>query len=147
MKKLGVGSLFGEMPLLGQTMVVTRAITGQAGATVAVMDAEQARELIRANPVAVVEQLGPRLAAADVDYYRAQFQPLLSRMAALLLELAGEGSTVEGIRQEAIGEKIGSRREPIANRLLVMKTKKLIEVGRNRITILNREALQELSEW
>ena len=145
-KKLTVGTLFGEMPLLGQTMLITKAISGEAGATVAVMDVDAARELLEANSVLAVEMLGPRLAKSDEQHYRALFQTADSRIAALLLEIAGGGATVEGLTQCEIGETLGMYRETVANTLNAMKIDRLIEVGRMKITLLDKQALRELSE-
>jgi len=145
-KKLTIGTLFGEMPLLGQTMLITRAISGEAGATVAFMDLDAARKLLEANSLLAVEVLGPRLAQSDEQLYRALFQTADSRIAALLLEIAGRGTTVEGLTQGEIGETLGMYRETVANTLNAMKMDRLIEVSRMKITLLDKHALQELSE-
>src|SRR5215208_2397300 len=52
-KKLTMGALFGDMPLIGQTMVITKAVAGDAGASVAVMDADRVRELMKANAISI----------------------------------------------------------------------------------------------
>jgi CRP-like cAMP-binding protein len=145
-KELRAGVLFGEMTLLGQTMLETKAIVGTEGAAVSIMDAEAAKEWIKANPILIVEKLGHRLAEIEAHHYRSSFQLADSRVAALLLELVGEGSRVEGLTHEEIGEKIGLYRETVTNVLKAMKVGKLIEVGRKRITILNKRALLELSK-
>lgn len=143
-KKLTIGTLFGDMPLMGQTMLVTRAISGEAGATVAVIDLDAARGLLEVN--SIVEKLGPRLAHSDEEHYRALFQTADSRIAALLLEIAGGGTTVEGLTQCEIGEVLGMYRETVANTLNAMKGEKLIDVSRMKITLIDKRALQELSE-
>lgn len=134
------------MPLLGQTMLITRAISGDAGATVAVMDLNAAREWLESDSINVVEKLGPKLAYIDDQHYRTIFQTADSRIAALLLELAGEGSMIEGLTQSKIGEVLGIYRETVANMLNAMKKERLIDVGRMRITILDKRAMRELSE-
>lgn len=90
--------------------------------------------------------LGPKLAHADQQHYRALFQTADSRIAALLLELAGEGMTIEGLTQAEIGETLGIYRETVANMLNAMKRDRVIDVGRMKITILGRRAMRELSE-
>ncbi len=144
-KKLTIGSLFGDMPLLGQTMVVAQAVSGPAGAMVAVMNTDRVRELIKANADSLAEKLYPRLASLDTEHYRAIFQKADSRVAALLLKLAGEGSTVEGVKQSQLGERIGLVRETVAVVLGSMKADKLITIDRKKTTILDREALEKLS--
>jgi len=144
-KKLTIGAMFGDMPLLGQTMVVTQAVSGPAGATVGVMNAERVRELINSNVDSLAERLYPRLALAEAEHYRAIFQKADSRLAALLLELAGEGSTVEGIKQAQLGERIGLMRETVAVVLNSMKKDKIVGIDRKKTTILDRNALEKLS--
>jgi CRP/FNR family transcriptional regulator, cyclic AMP receptor protein len=145
-KNLESGTLFGEMPLLGQTMLGTLAVSGTEGATLAVIDVHTAREWIKANPVALVEKIGPRLALVETEHYRTRFQLADSRIASLLLELVGESLTIEGLTHGELGERIGIYRETATNMLNAMKLDHIIEVGRKRITILNKKALQELSE-
>jgi CRP-like cAMP-binding protein len=144
-KELLTGTLFGEMPLLGQTMMVTQAISGSAGATVAAINEEQVTQLIKSNPVALAGKLYPRLAAAETDYYRARFQQVVPRLAALLLNLAGEETVIKGITQRELGEKIGLLRETTTVALAKMKASKLITIGRMNTTILDRKGLEELS--
>lgn len=144
-KKLTIGAVFGDMPSLGQTMIVTQAVSGPAGATVGVMDAGRVRALMKANADSLAERLYPRLASAEAEHYRVIFQKADSRVAALLLEIAGEGSIVEGVKQAQLGERIGLVRETVAVVLASMKTDKLITIDRKKTTILNREALERLS--
>jgi CRP-like cAMP-binding protein len=145
-KTLVIGTLFGKMPLLGQTMVVTQAISGEAGAMVAAMNEEQVSQLIKADPIAIARQLYPRLAAAEADHYRARFQQVGPRLAALILNLAGKGTSIEGLTQREMGEKTGVLRETASVALADMKAKKLIAIKRKEIIILDRKALEELSQ-
>jgi CRP-like cAMP-binding protein len=144
-KKLLAGTLFGEVPLLGQTMVITQAVAGGAGATLARLDASRVRELIEANALALAERLYPRLAAVEAEHYRAIFQPAESRVAALLLELADDGATVEGLTQRELGERLGVVRETVLMAMAALKAKKLIGVERRKTTLFDRKALEQLS--
>jgi CRP-like cAMP-binding protein len=67
-------------------------------------------------------------------------------VAALLLELVGEGSTVEGLTHGEMAEMIGVYRETVTTVLQAMKVDRLIEIGRKTITILDRRAMQDLSD-
>jgi CRP-like cAMP-binding protein len=145
-KELKTGALFGELNLLGQTMLGTRAIVGRQGARVAVMNADSAKEWVKTNPVPILEKLGHRLAEIEAQHYRASFQLADSRVAALLLELAGEGSAVRGFTHDELGAKIGLYRETMTNVLDAMKFDRLIKVGRKSVTIIDKRALRELSE-
>src|SRR6185503_16554150 len=73
-KNLGPGALFGDFPLLGQTMIGTRAITGSPGATITIIDVDTAREWIKSAPLWAVEMLGKRLAKVEGEHYRSRFQ-------------------------------------------------------------------------
>jgi CRP-like cAMP-binding protein len=145
-KELEAGVLFGELSLLGQTMLGTRAIVGTSGATVTVMNTEAVMEWIKAHPVSILEKLGNRLADIEAQHYRSSFQLVDSRVAALLLKLAGDGVTVEGLTHGELGEKISVYRETVTTVLQAMKADKLIDIGRKTITLLDKRALQELSE-
>ena len=134
------------MPLLGQSMLVTEALAGPSGVTAAVMDVPAARQSIAADPTAVFELIGPRLAAAERDYFRAQFQSHDSAVAGLLLRQAGGGVVIEGTTQEALAQEIGIYRETINLVLREFKSLGLIETRNRRITILDKESLRELSE-
>ena len=144
--ELEAGILFGDMSLLGQTMLSCKAIAGSKGVTVAVMNVEKAAKWIEQQGLALFQELGPRLGFLETDHYRTTFQTVDSRVAGLLLELAGANSTVKGYTQEDLGEQIGAYRETITNAIHEMKANRFIEVGRKSITILDKRALRELSE-
>jgi CRP-like cAMP-binding protein len=145
-KELYPGTLFGNMPLLGQTMLSTEAVAGAEGALISFMSSDSARQWIAAKPVLIFEKIGSRLALVEAEHYRAGFQLADSRIAALLLELAGERTTVKGITHAKMGERLGLYRETVTVILDAMKVDKLIEVGRMKITLLDKRALRELSE-
>jgi CRP-like cAMP-binding protein len=145
-KELAPGSLFGDVPLLGQTMLVTEAVAGAEGALISFMSAETARGWIRSSPVAILEKVGSKLALVEDEHYRSIFQLADSRIAAFFIEYAGEGSTVEGLTHQEIGERLGMYRETVTHTLGTMKVDKLIEVDRMKITLLDKRALRELSE-
>ena len=144
--ELDQGALFGDMPLLGQTMLGCQAIAGSEGVTVGVMDVELIREWIKTNPLEIFQELGPRFAQVQGEHYKTEFQISDSRLAGLLLELAGGELNVEGFTHEELGEMIGVYRETVTTVLNAMKLDRLIEIGRKSIKILDRRALQELSE-
>lgn len=78
-KTLEAGALIGELPLLGQSMFGTAATACPQGATIAVMNAEAAREWIKKNPLALMEMVGPRLARTEAAHYRdSAFEDRLS---------------------------------------------------------------------
>ncbi len=144
--ELKQGNVFGDMSLLGQTLLGCKAITGSQGVKVAVIDIEKVTDWIRQDAITLFQELGPRLGLVEADHYRASFQTIESRVAGLLLEIAGNTSSVEGHTHQDIGEQIGVYRESVTNAIHEMKMNGFVEVGRMRITILDKRALKELSE-
>jgi CRP-like cAMP-binding protein len=143
--ELGENTLFGEMPLLGQTMLGCQAIVGSGGVTLGVIDVDQVTELVGPG-LSILEKLGPRLAHVEADHYRAIFQNAESRVAALILELAGTESTITGLTHDDLANQLGMYRETVT--IAIKKLKKLgtLRISRKIITILNKKKLTELSQ-
>lgn len=104
-KRLTAGTLFGDLPLLGQTMLITKAIAADGGAEIGFMDSETAKRWARTNTLVLLEKIGSRLFEIEEEHYSSHFQLADSRIAGLLLKLAGKGSVIEGgvIRNWEIG--------------------------------------------
>src|ERR1044072_5124161 len=143
---LSLGTLFGEMSLLGQSMFGTSAVAGPSGVNLAMMNADQARTWAEQNSPALLELIGSQLIRVEHDHYRSLFHLTDSRLAALLLEMAGAGASITGLTHREIGERMGIYRETVTNVLGEMKTQGLIKIGRASITILNKKALREMSD-
>jgi CRP-like cAMP-binding protein len=139
------GYMFGNLPLLGQTMALTESLAGKEGTVLGVLDIQTARRLIDANSIRVLEVLGPRLASVETELYRARFQSSDSRLAAFILKLS-ETNKLEGLSHTDLGHMTGMYRETVTNTLSVIEENKMIEIKRKKITILDKQALQELSE-
>jgi CRP-like cAMP-binding protein len=139
-------ALFGDMSLLGQTMLGCQAIAGPQGATLGVMNRELMLKWVQSDPIAILQKTGSRLSLIEVEQYRTAFHTVDSRLAALLLELTDKTSSITGYTHEELGEQIGAYRETITNALDALSLKGFIEVGRMKITLLNKKALRELSE-
>jgi len=65
-----------------------------------------------------------------------------------LLQLSDEGGStvITGLTHQDLGEQIGTYRETTTQTLNSFKADGLIEIGRKRITILDREGLQLIAE-
>ena len=144
-KQIEAGGVFGELPLLGQTMLVTEAVAGTPGAIIATISVEAADELITSDPASVIEMVGQRLAAVEREYIRAQMQ-LYDSMSAVLLRLADAGNEIEGIKQEELGEEVGINHVTLYNILNELESLGLIRIQDNGITILDKAGLRRLSE-
>ena len=145
-KVIGEGTLFGDLPLLGQSLLGTKARAGEAGAAVAIIDATAAAELIRRDPLRLVNLIGPRLADVEAAHFKTRFQLADSRVADALLELAGEETEVVGLSHRALGLKLGLYRETVTSVLSIMKSGGLISVGRRRVSLLDKPGLQRLRD-
>lgn len=111
-----------------------------------VMNLEAAKQWISEYPVELFEMIAPRFSEIEFEHYRSQFQLIDSRLAALILKLSAEGSTVEGLSHAELGEFLGAYRETVTNTLSLMELDGIIQVNRMKITIFDKRALQELSE-
>jgi CRP-like cAMP-binding protein len=119
-KDLSPGALFGNLPLLGQTMLGTEALAGSGGATLGVVDRQRTKRIVETNPIGILDKLGSRLSSIETDHYRVRFQLADSRLAALILNLSGEAPSVEGLSHEELGEMLGIYRETVTTSLGVM---------------------------
>ena len=144
-KRLPAGTFFGEMPLLGQSMLITKALAGEGGAEIGFMDEDTAKRWARTNTLVLLEKIGGRLFEVEEEHYSSHFQLADSRIAGLLLKLAGKDSVIEGVSHQELGDRLGLYRETVTVILDAWKLDKLIEVNRMRITILEKRALKELS--
>jgi Crp-like helix-turn-helix domain/FG-GAP repeat len=136
--------IFGRKELLAKLDTATRP-SGGVGLTILGAADGDRFERIKANALALAERLYPRLAAVEAEHYRTIFQPAESRVAALLLELAGNGSTIEGLTQRQLGERIGLVRETVVMVMASLKAKKLIGIDRRKVVLFDKKALSELS--
>ncbi len=144
---LNDGSMFGEMSLLGQRMHNTfaEAITD---CTICVMNRDDLERLILNRPqiaLRILEITGNRLRETEEQLEALAFKSIPSRLAALLLRLARDGDEVVGLTHQDLAEMIGTYRETTTQTLNDMKAQGILEIGRRRITILDKEKLAEIA--
>ncbi|HHB91164.1 MAG TPA: Crp/Fnr family transcriptional regulator [Anaerolineae bacterium] len=142
------GSMFGEMSLLGQRMYNTfaEAITD---CTICVMSRNDLERLILNRPqiaLRILEITGRRLRETEEQLEALAFKSIPSRLAALLLRLAGESNEVTGLTHQDLAEMIGTYRETTTQTLNDMKAEGIIAIGRRRITILDKAKLAEIAQ-
>jgi len=145
-KKVGVGTLFGEMPALGQTMLGAEAVAEET-TKVAVINAAEFEKLASASPsfaLNLLSQVGPRLVEAERRHEQAAFQPVTSRIASLLVQSADKDRQVVGQTHQDMADKLGVYRETVTNAIAELKADKVIKVGRKRISILDMDALKKM---
>jgi len=142
------GAMFGEMSLLGQRLHNTfaEAITD---CVICVMSRDDLERLVLNRPqvaLRLLEITGNRLRETEEQLEALAFKSVPSRLAALLLRLTGDGGEVAGLTHQDLAEMIGTYRETTTQTLNDMKAQGILEIGRRRITILDKEALREIAE-
>lgn len=145
---LSDGTLFGEMSLLGQRMHNTfaEAITD---CTICVMSRNDLERLVLTRPqvaLRILEITGNRLRETEEQLEALAFKSIAARLAALLLRLARDGNEVAGLTHQDLAEMIGTYRETTTQTLNDMKARGIVEIGRRKITILDKQALQKIAE-
>lgn len=146
---VGPGTIFGEMALIGQGMHNTFAEAIE-DCVLWVMSREDVERMLVTKPkvaLRIFENLGSRLKEAEARFEEIAFKGIPARLASLLLQLSGEAGedTISGMTHQDLGEQIGTYRETTTQTLNTFKSEGLIDIGRKRITILDREGLQRIA--
>lgn len=147
---VGPGSIFGEMALIGQGMHNSFAEAIE-DCVFYVMSREEVERLLLTKPkvaVRLFEDLGRRLKEAETRLEELAFRGIPARLASRLLQLADEqgSDTITGLTHQDLGEQIGTYRETTTQTLNMFKGEGLIDIGRKRIVIVDREGLQRVAE-
>ncbi len=147
---LGPGTLFGEMPLLGQQLHNTFAEAAE-DCVIFVMSRKDLERLFLNKPqvaLRVLDITGRRLRDVEDRLQTMAFKGIPARLASLLLLLAEENDSLEviGMTHQDLAETVGTYRETATQVLNDLKAQGLIEIGRKRITILDPEGLLAVAE-
>ncbi len=147
---LGPHTLFGEMALLGTKMHNTFAEAVE-DCLICVMSRTDLERLILSKPqvaLRILEITGKRLREAEERLESMAFKGIPARLASLLLRLSEEQGSdeVTGLTHQDLAESVGTYRETATQVLNDLKSQGLIEIGRKRIKILDKEALTEIAE-
>lgn len=145
-KTVEAGTIFGDMPTLGQSMLGARAVAAEAS-KVTFINPGDFEKLAAASPAVALNlarQIGPRLVDAERRHEQSAFQPVTSRVASLLLKLGGGKKEVTGYTHQEMADLLGVYRETVTNGIAELKQDRLIKVGRKRITLLDVGALRKL---
>ena len=147
---VGPGAIFGEMALIGQGMHNTFAEATE-DCVLLVMSREDVERLLVTKPkvaLRIFEELGSRLKETEARLEEMGFRGIPARLASFLLQTADEqgADTVTGLTHQDLGEQIGTYRETTTQTLNTFKADGLIEIGRKRITILDRPGLERIAE-
>jgi len=147
---VGPGAIFGEMALIGQGMHNTFAEATE-DCVLLVMSRQDVERLLVTKPkvaLRIFEELGSRLKDTEARLEEIAFKGIPARLASFLLQTADEQGTdtVTGLTHQDLGEQIGTYRETTTQTLNTFKADGLIDIGRKRITILDRPGLERIAE-
>lgn len=147
---LGPHTLFGEMALLGTKMHNTFAEAVE-DCLICVMSRTDLERLILNKPqvaLRILEITGKRLREAEERLESMAFKGIPARLASLLLRLSDEQKSdeVTGLTHQDLAESVGTYRETATQVLNDLKSQGLIEIGRKRIEILDKEGLYDIAE-
>jgi CRP-like cAMP-binding protein len=142
---LGSGSLFGEDSLLGGEGPDTYAVALEP-CTIWMMPRKEALEISSTEAMfgfGLVQAMGQRLMEAENRLEQMAYSTIASRLAALLLELAGDDDKgiVHATHQD-LADMLGTWRETISKTLQDFRRRGLVSSGRRQLTLLDREGLQ-----
>ncbi len=144
---LGDGALFGEMSLLGQRMHNTFA-EAISDCTICVMSKTDLERLVLTRPQVALRMLeitGNRLRETEEQLEALAFKSIPARLAGLLLRLARDEDAIVGLTHQDLAEMIGTYRETTTQTLNDMKAEGIIEIGRRRLKILDKDALMRIA--
>jgi CRP/FNR family cyclic AMP-dependent transcriptional regulator len=141
--RLGPNSFFGEMSCIAQGMYDAFAEAAE-DSIVFTMSCADVGRLLATNPqvsLRLLEAMGRRVIEAEQQLEEVAFKGLVPRVAALLLK-ASDGGEVRGLSHQDLADRLGVYRETVTGALKALKTVGAIDVGRKRIRILDRGALE-----
>ena len=148
-RRLGPGSVFGEMGLMGQTMQGEFAEATQA-TLVCTATREEVLRILREHPdvaVRFLEVIGGRLKLLEERLEHAVFSPVPVRLASFILANAdSKTGVVSGFTHAEMGDTIGALRQTVTETLSKWKDGGLIEVSHKRIQIKDWNRLKELAQ-
>jgi CRP/FNR family transcriptional regulator, cyclic AMP receptor protein len=144
------GAVFGEMAFIGQGMHNTFAEASE-DCVLCVMGRSDVERMLLTKPkvaLRIFEVLSRRLQEAEARVEEIAFKGIPARLASLLLQLADESGsdTISGFTHQDLGEQIGTYRETTTQTLNTFKAEGLIDIGRKKIAILDREGLTRIAE-
>ncbi len=142
------GTFFGEMPLLGERMRNTYAEAAE-DCLLCVMSQHDIERLVLTKPevgLRMIAVLSRRLAESEARLEDLAYRSVSARLASVLLRLAQEGNSVEGITHEELGDMVGAYRETVTKTLNEFQSAGYVKLGRRRVQVLDPAGLSTLLE-
>jgi CRP-like cAMP-binding protein len=137
------GTMFGEMRLLAQRLdpYSLECLDDCSLSAITAADLERLMALKPQLALNAIEILAVRLADTERRLELLAHRRVRQLVAALLLELAGDGDEVVGVSQQQIADTIGKARETVARTLAEFRSEALIETGHRRLLLKSREGI------
>ena len=140
------GTFFGEMSLVGQSLLGTQAVAIE-DSVICALSRHDLRSLMLENPVValrVIDVLARRLQQSRDGIQEMVFNDVTGRVAKLLVRLADEETgVVEGYSHQDLAEMVGCLRESYTAVLDRFRNTSAVEIGRKRIVIVDRAQLDQ----
>jgi CRP-like cAMP-binding protein len=147
-RRIGPGTIFGEMGLLGQSLQGCFAEATEPS-LVCVATRDDILRILQARPevmLRLLEVIGNRLSLLEGRLEQAVFSPVKVRVANFLLaNLDPATGAVAGYSHAEIGDTIGALRQTVTETLNEMASRGLLAVGRREIRVTNHQRLEEMA--
>ncbi|MBI4330671.1 MAG: Crp/Fnr family transcriptional regulator [Chloroflexi bacterium] len=142
------GTFFGEMPLTAQSMHQAFAEAVEDSVICVLSRGDMERLLLDKPRVALrlVSSLGQRLEETRTKLEEATFRNAMARVCRTILRLAGGASELPGLTHQELADATGLYRETVTNVLNRLQAQGILELGKKRIVVLDRERLKEAAE-
>ena len=141
------GQVFGEMELLGQSMEGSHAETLEPSLLCVMSRADVYGLLLADARIAarIATTLGRRVADLEQRLEAAVFSPVPSRIASTLVTLAAPGSGDIRLTHEQLAGLVGTTRETTTKVLGDLRDRRVVDLRRGRIRVLDSRLLESLS--
>lgn len=145
--RLGAGTVFGEVGLLGQTLHGCFAEAVENSLVCVATREEVSRLLVQRPEVALrlLEAVGRRLKELEERFASLALSPVRVRLAELLLASMDQRTRqVSGFTHAELGDMVGALRQTVTETLGELQAEGLIEVGHKRVLILQEDTLRRI---
>ncbi|MFQ5879744.1 MAG: Crp/Fnr family transcriptional regulator [Dehalococcoidia bacterium] len=146
---IGPGTIFGEMSLLGQGMNDNYAEAAQ-DCTLCVMSRDDVERLVASKPAValrLIQVLAQRLHRGEEQLEEMAFKRIEGRLASTLLRLSQPSDhAVHGYTHQDLADMMGTYRETVSRCLSQFADRGLVELGRKKVVILERQKLETIAQ-
>jgi CRP/FNR family transcriptional regulator len=144
------GEFFGELSLFSSLPLTDNAQVLET-TTMCMLQGERMKELMAKYPsiaFKVMDELSRRLEKAENRIENISLSSVTRRVAEALIELAGDGQEIMlPMTKGDLASQLGMTQESLSRKLAALQEEKLIILqGQRKITIIDRKALEEVSQ-